>query len=366
MQLFVGLMSGTSMDGVDAVLVDFAKGAQLLAHHSEAISPELTTRVRQLAIPQADNSLDQLGEADTALGQLFARAVEHLLDKAGVTAEQVKAIGSHGQTVRHRPLIEYPFTLQIADPNIIAARTGITTVADFRRKDVALGGQGAPLVPAFHHAFMHDSKTARVILNIGGIANVTLLPADGGTNVTGFDTGPGNCLMDAWMREHNKKNYDAGGKWATSGTVIEPLLKALLADPFFAKAAPKSTGIEYFNLNWLAPHLADKNYAAEDVQRTLLALTAHSIINTIAQAGCSKHPIYVCGGGVHNLLLMHTLQELHTADVASTAILGIDPDWVEAIAFAWFAKNTLEHKPSNLPAVTGAARAAILGGVYYA
>lgn len=356
-KLYLGLLSGTSMDGVDAAIVDFSRGCRLAGYHHHDFPPELLQALRELN-QSSDHEIDKLGQIDVQLGKLFAEAANTLLSKYNLVAEDIAAIGSHGQNIRHRPNYPTPFTLQIGDPNTIAALTGITTVADFRRKDLALGGDGAPLTPAFHAAFI--GTNTRAVLNIGGIANISLI----NDKVLGFDTGPGNCLMDAWSREKQDKSYDAGGAWASTGSVIPNLLAALLDDPYFARRAPKSTGTEYFNLQWLKPHLK-KNYLEADVQATLLELTAKTITQALVTSGFSQRPVYVCGGGVHNSLLMQRLQMLHTGSVLSTAELAIDPDWVEAMAFAWFAKNTLEKRSSNLPCVTGAKRMAILGGIYY-
>lgn len=366
-ELYIGLMSGTSMDGIDAALVDFTNGSKLLAHHSEPLPKKLVQILRQLTSPST-NEIDTLGQASTQLGHAFAAAVNNLLKAADVNAQQIIAIGSHGQNIRHRPTLPSPFTLQISDPNIIATETGITTVADFRRKDIALGGHGAPLTPAFHQHFMAGDKS-QIILNIGGIANVTLLPHTG-DRVIGFDTGPGNCLLDAWILKNRAQAFDPQGEWASSGKVLTRLLEILLTDDYFLQKPPKSTGTEYFNLTWLQKTLSlvqilYSNIKPEDVQRTLVELTAVSIINAINACQYSDKAIYVCGGGVHNKLLMDRLAALHSGNVASSTELGIDPDWVEAMAFAWFAKNTLAKIPSNLPSVTGASRVAVLGGIYY-
>jgi anhydro-N-acetylmuramic acid kinase len=267
--------------------------------------------------------------------------------------------------VRHRPSARHPFTLQIADPNIIAARTGITVVADFRRRDMALGGQGAPLVPAFHRfAFGHPSED-RLLANIGGIANLTLLPAVG--DVRGFDTGPGNVLLDAWSREHLHAAYDAGGAYASSGRLDEALLARLLTDAYFSAAPPKSTGPEHFNRIWLANALGGVKRKPEDVAATLCELTARSIAADVLRHAPTARQLFVCGGGAHNdCLLARLAANLPQAKVASTAAIGLHPDWVEAAGFAWLARETLMGRPGNLPAVTGAAKAVVLGGIYRA
>jgi len=363
-ELFIGIMSGTSMDAIDTVLVDFDKQPLSVLHtHSEAIPASLKQSILSLCTPGSDE-INRLGQLDVQLGRLFSNACHQLLKKSGIESKTIRAIGSHGQTIRHHPNLDFPFTLQIGDPNVIAARTGITTVADFRRRDMAIGGQGAPLVPAFHQSVFHDDKNNRVVLNIGGIANVTVLPANIKQAITGFDTGPGNTLMDAWAHRHLNKPYDKDGEWARTGKINQSLLDALLNDNYFTKNPPKSTGREHFNLEWLTKHLPQK-IADEDVQRTLLELTVVSIINAIEQLEININDVLLCGGGIHNLFLVERLTELgKTYNFQSTENFGIAPDWVEAIAFAWLAKQTLAGKPGNIHSVTGAKDATILGGIY--
>ncbi|HSC67983.1 MAG TPA: anhydro-N-acetylmuramic acid kinase [Cellvibrio sp.] len=366
-QLYIGLMSGTSADAVDAVLVDFSRNSHLLAHHSASHTAEIRQQIHALTLP-SDNEIDRMGELDTKLGKVFARACLELLAKAGVNPNHICAIGSHGQTIRHRPpgSPEGNFTLQIGDPNLIAELTGITTVADFRRRDMAVGGQGAPLVPAFHRAMFHSQSKNRVIVNIGGMANITWLPEQG--PASGFDTGPGNVLMDGWIHSYSGAAYDQNGEWAASGKVQLDLLANLLTEPYFAQTAPKSTGRESFNRAWLNKSLAKLALqpVAADVQATLLELTATTIADSIRQLSSAAKEIYVCGGGAYNAKLMCRLQDLLSSDtVMSTAALGIDPQWMEAMAFAWLAQQTIERKPGNLCAVTGARKEVILGGVYY-
>jgi anhydro-N-acetylmuramic acid kinase len=366
-EYYLGLMSGTSADAVDVVIVDFANDKiDLTASHSVSLSSSIRQQIHALAAP-SDNEIDRLGELDQQLGEVFADSINQLIRKSQINPNQVIAIGSHGQTIRHRPpdSVTHPFTLQIGDPNIIAERTGITTVADFRRRDMAAGGQGAPLVPAFHQAVFHSSVTNRVVVNIGGMANITWLPKSGKTS--GFDTGPGNVLMDSWILKNLGRAYDANGDWAASGTIDESLLARLLAHPFLQQTAPKSTGREAFNLAWLETELASLQAAPADVQATLLALTAESIAKDIVQLTSASCEVFVCGGGAYNLKLMAELQSrLPQAKLASTAAFGIAPEWVEAMAFAWLAKQTMERKNGNLSAVTGAKREVILGGVYFA
>lgn len=358
-ELYIGLMSGTSVDGIDAALVDFSdQQPRLIASHYHEFNPEHRQQILALCEPGHDE-INRLGEVDILLGTLFAETVNTLLNQQKIDAESIRAIGSHGQTIRHHPTRQ--FTLQIGDPNTIAAKTGITTIADFRRKDMAKGGQGAPLVPAFHHS-VFAAKQNRVIVNIGGMANITLLPGNS-HHISGFDTGPGNVLLNAWITKHLHKPYDNNGEWAASGKINPSLLKKLLSDPFFSLPAPKSTGREYFNLAWLEKQI-DKTMQPADVEATLVALTAESIIQAISQS-LPHSEIFVCGGGVHNPLLMQHLSKLANATVQSTKIAGVDPDWIEAMAFAWLAKQTLEKKPGNIPAVTGARAATILGGIYH-
>src|SRR5690242_12310115 len=357
-------MSGTSADGIDAVLIEFDSAPKLLATHYTAYADSLRSRIRRFASGNySADAIDELGALDAELGQLFAAAVLALLKEARVEAARVKAVGSHGQTVRHRPRGPHPFTLQIADANIIAARTGLAVVADFRRRDLALGGQGAPLLPAFHKAAFGHASEERVVMNIGGIANITLLPAQG--EVRGFDTGPGNVLMDHWSREHLHAPYDAEGAFAARGRVDEALLTRLLADPYFAAPPPKSTGPEHFNAAWLAQAMGAARREPDDVAPTLAELTARSIAEAVRREARGVTQVFVCGGGAHNTHLMMRLAALlPNVTLASTAALGVDPDWVEAAGFAWLARETLERRPGNLPSVTGAAKYAVLGAIY--
>lgn len=367
-QLYIGLMSGTSADAIDAVVVDLQSTPQLLAQYSLPLPGKIRQQIHALSLP-GNNEIDRMGALDVDLGKLFAQTSLELLAHAGISAAQIIAIGSHGQTIRHRSpgSSEGTFTLQIGDPNLIAELTGITTVADFRRRDMAAGGQGAPLVPAFHRAIFHSPEKDRVIVNIGGMANITWLPAQGQT--MGFDTGPGNVLMDIWIAEHLGKSYDQDGAWAASGQVCNTLLAELLATPYFKLPAPKSTGRESFNRTWLDENLRKltSTLVPADVQATLLELTALTIADSINGLSQSSKDIFVCGGGAYNTALMQKLRELLPSDaVASTAALGVDPQWIEAMAFAWLAQQTINHRAGNLREVTGAKREVILGGVYYA
>jgi len=367
--LYVGLMSGTSMDGIDAALVAIDKDeVQLLACHQHPW-PAATRQQLQMLASNSDQALDQFGMLDARSGEIFADAVNILLAQHGIPASAITAIGSHGQTVRHGAQAKHSFTLQIGDPNRIAQLTGITTVADFRRRDIAAGGQGAPLVPAFHHACFANAKENRVIVNIGGIANISIVPADANHAVTGFDTGPGNRLLDDWIQLSRNEPFDRAGAWAASGTPNERLVQAWLADAFFAQAPPKSTGSDYFHLDWLGARspLALDSLPAADVQASLLELTARSIAEAIKGSAPHCNAVYLCGGGAHNLALRTRLQTmLAPRSVQTTAVLGLDPDWVEAAAFAWLAHRCLQRLPGNLPAVTGASAPVILGGIYSA
>ncbi|MET0377962.1 MAG: anhydro-N-acetylmuramic acid kinase [Spongiibacteraceae bacterium] len=370
-ELFIGLMSGTSLDGIDAVLVEFSNQTpNLIAAETFTIAPSLRHELLALCQP-GNNEIERLGRVDRQLGLAFARATQQLLQTAGVNAAQVMAIGSHGQTIRHRPHPDATgapaFTLQIGDANTIAQHTRITTIADFRRRDIAAGGQGAPLVPAFHRAAFAGhggSWRSRVILNIGGMANITALPQNGITS--GFDTGPGNVLLDGWIQRHRNLDFDRDGQWAGSGIVQADLLSAFLSDPFFATPPPKSTGREHFNAAWLQQHLASQPAQAPvDVQATLAELTARSIVDAIANLPVTANEVFVCGGGAYNRDLMLRLERLlHPRTLGHTGQLGIAPEWVEAAAFAWLARETLAGRPGNEPGVTGASEPCILGAIY--
>ncbi|MGH8293440.1 MAG: anhydro-N-acetylmuramic acid kinase [Gammaproteobacteria bacterium] len=364
-EYFIGLISGTSSDGVDAALMEFLPAPRLLASRFLAYPDTLRVELLEFAAGHYQgDAIDQFGRLDHELGELFAQAALKLLQQAGLSGTAMRAIGSHGQTVRHRPGGSDPFTLQIADPNVIIARTSITTVADFRRRDLALGGEGAPLVPAFHRAVFADRNETRAVVNIGGIANLTLLPARDGA-VSGFDTGPGNLLMDLWSREHLQAPHDEGGAFAASGKVSTALTAELLSDTYFRRAPPKSTGREYFNRTWLLPKLAHHPLPAADVMATLCELTARTVADAVI--GCTPRVAHVllCGGGTHNLTLVKRLGALlPDRKLGTTADFGVPPDWVEAAAFAWLARETLAGRPGNLPAVTGARAPSVLGGIH--
>jgi len=373
--LYLGLISGTSADGIDAALVRFAGEdglPQLVFGRTYPWEPALRARLVELGQKSALLTLDDLGELDVRIGRAFAQAAGAALADSGTPADAVAAIGSHGQTLRHRPQGEFPYTLQLGDPSTIAERSGVRVVADFRRRDVAAGGHGAPLVPALHAALLHDAREDRAVLNLGGIANFTLLPARGdpgsgpGQAVRGFDTGPANGLMDAWCLRHTGAGSDRDGAFAASGRVDEALLARLLDEAWFALPPPKSTGRDQFHLDWVEATLAGDE-AAADVQATLLALSVQTIAAALRAAQPGTARVIACGGGVHNSTLMAALADaLPGIVVESTAAHGIDPDFVEAMAFAWMARETLLGRPGNVASVTGARGARVLGGVYSA
>lgn len=365
-ELYLGLISGTSADSIDAVLVRFGRGVpQLVASHAHPWSSSLRERMLAVAQGEAALDLDAFGRLDVEIAHGFADAAQHLLERSGTPAQAVRAIGSHGQTLRHRPTGEHPFSLQLGDPSVIAERCHIDVVADFRRADIAAGGQGAPLLPALHAMLLARPNHARVVLNLGGIANITVLGADG--SVRGFDTGPANGLLDAWCQRHRGEPFDRDGEFAASGQVDSDLLDAMLTDSYFALPPPKSTGREHFHLDWLATHAPLAALAPADVQATLLELTARSVVAAITQYAPDAEEVLACGGGVHNAALMHRLAELLAPRaLSSTARHGIDPDFLEATAFAWLARQRLLGLPGNLPAVTGARGARVLGAVYSA
>ena len=361
--LYIGLMSGTSMDGIDAALVRIGDAAIEILHcnaypYPDALREELLAAI---TVPLHEE-LPNLAALHRRTGECFRDAAISLLQAAGVNAAAVAAIGSHGQTLRHQPNATQPFTLQIGDPGIIAAGSGITTVADFRSADIAAGGQGAPLAPGFHEWLFRTGKAHRAVLNIGGIANLTLLSADQPT--IGFDTGPGNTLLDAWIREQRSAPFDKDGAWAKSGKLNTALLQRFLTDPYFAAAPPKSTGFEHFNLPWIvAADIAGIEPA--DVQATLCALSAQTISDALHRFAPGTTEVLVCGGGIHNPVLMAEIgARLPGIDVVSTATAGLHPDWVEAAAFAWLAMRRLHELPGNLPSVTGARAAVRLGDIH--
>lgn len=358
--LFIGLMSGTSLDGVDAVLVDFSRpdSPQLIRSHFEPYTTQFRTRLLDLHYPQEDE-LHLCRVLALELSDLYSASIDKLLSSAQISKSSICAIGCHGQTIRHRP--ECGYTVQLVDGARLAELTAIASVTDFRSRDIAAGGQGAPLVPAFHQAIFSSGTEHRVIVNIGGIANLTNLHK--GSDVHGFDCGPGNALMDQWALIHLGRPVDTDGAWATSGNVLPDLLSSMLSNPFFSLFPPKSAGREQFNLGWLNS-LLNGDEKPQDVQASLLELTARSIIDAADQHCAGYDALYVCGGGVHNKALMARLNQLTEKPVSSSDEIGMAPDWVEAVAFAWLAKQCLKGKPGNLPSVTGAKGPRILGCIY--
>ena len=365
--LYLGLISGTSADGIDVALASFARKPKLLASLAHPYPENLRRRILTLAQGDGRIALDEFGALDVEIARAFAAAATALLQREGIAANKIRALGSHGQTVRHRPLGATPYTMQLGDPNVIAELTGITTVADFRRRDIAAGGHGAPLAPAFHAAMLERDKKTRVVLNLGGIANITILPGDERQPLRGFDTGPASCLLDAWIAKHLDQPYDKDGAYAASGRIDETLLKRLLADPYFAEPPPKSTGREVFHLTWLNEHLRGLALAPKHVQATLVALSAITIADAIRAYARGAREVWACGGGVHNPVLMMAIADaLAPIPVESIAEIGIDPDFVEAMTFAWLARERLDDRAApNVHTVTGARGPRVLGGVYY-
>ncbi|MFJ4349930.1 anhydro-N-acetylmuramic acid kinase [Pseudomonas sp. NPDC089428] len=361
MALYLGVMSGTSLDGLDIALIEQGEHLQLLATHYLPMPDDLRQDLLNLCSSGPDE-IARAALAENCWASLAAEGVRQLLGQQGLQAEAIRAIGSHGQTIRHEPA--RGFTVQIGNPALLAELTGICVVADFRRRDVAAGGQGAPLVPAFHEALFSHLGQRLAILNVGGFSNLSLIERD--KPVHGFDCGPGNVLMDAWIERKRGQAYDANGAWAASGNVQDDLLSSLLSDPFFAGSGPKSTGREVFNLPWLDRHLTRlPAYREEDVQATLLELTARSIIESLLNAQQGTEALLVCGGGARNGALMARLAELlPQTRVTSTGAQGVDPDWVEAMAFAWLAHCCLEGIAANRPSVTAAKGPRVLGAIY--
>jgi len=365
-ELYIGLMSGTSLDGVDGVLIDFASGPlHVLAHQHAPFDP--TLRSQLLALNQSGpDELHRSALAANALSRLYAQVVQSLLTDGQLQAVQIRAIGAHGQTVRHQPGLHdgIGYSLQIQNPSLLAELSGIAVVADWRSRDVAAGGQGAPLVPAFHQAVFGRAGQDLAVLNVGGIANLSVLSAHG--DALGFDCGPGNVLMDLWSQRHTGQAYDDAGRWAASGSVQADLLTRWMQEPFFHKPPPKSTGRDLFHAQWLDSHLAAvPAFAAADVQASLCALTAESIALAVSKHAPRSSRLMVCGGGAHNQCLMAMLQaRLPWLSVASTTESGLLPSQVEAAAFAWLARQSCLGLPGNLPKATGAKGARVLGGIY--
>lgn len=365
-ELFIGMISGTSRDGVDTALVDFKDGTPAVIEADCLPYPSgLAERLQSLVEVAKRPEAAEVEALDRELGIQFSQAAQSVLEKAGVKSEQVIAVGSHGQTIWHDPDGPNPESIQAGDPALIAERTGIVTIGHFRQADLDAGGQGAPLAPLLHQAIFAPENQAStkpaVVLNLGGIANISVLEPEGG--VRGFDTGPANCLMDAWTRLHLDEPWDRDGRWADSGCVSAVLLDNMLADPYFHRAAPKSTGVEYFNLAWLERHLGQVSTAPADVQATLAELTAITVSNAIRPHAAGE--VLVCGGGIHNGYLMRQLQALlRGIPVRSTAERGLDPDWVEATLFAWLARERLAGCAMKTGPITGACKPVLLGNVF--
>lgn len=361
MTLYVGVMSGSSLDGLDFALVEQDDRPRLLGTYYIPMPDDLRAELLGLCSSGPDE-LARAGIAEQKWVHLAAQGVLALLDQQNVLAGEIRAIGSHGQTIRHEPA--RGFTVQIGNPALLAELTGITVVSDFRKRDIAAGGQGAPLVPAFHEALFDDNKDYRAVLNVGGFSNLSLIEID--KPVSGFDSGPGNVLLDAWIQAQRGLSYDKDGAWGESGTVNADLLKSMLSDQFFQAKGPKSTGREVFNLGWVHHHMFQlPTLKPEDVQATLLEVTALSITESLQSAQAQTKELLVCGGGAHNKALMKRLAALlPNTKVSSTAEFGVDPDWVEAMAFAWLAHCALESVPANRPSVTGAKGLRVLGAIY--
>ncbi|AZD18362.1 anhydro-N-acetylmuramic acid kinase [Pseudomonas chlororaphis] len=361
MALYIGVMSGTSLDGLDIALIEQTPAIRLIATHYIPMPESLRAELLGLCASGPDE-IARSAIAQQNWVKLAAEAIHSLLAQQKLKPADIRAIGSHGQTIRHEPT--RGFTVQIGNPALLTELTGITVVSDFRSRDVAAGGQGAPLVPAFHEALFDQSCGKRAVLNVGGFSNLSLIESD--KPVAGFDCGPGNVLLDAWINAQRGENYDRDGQWAASGQVEPLLLNALLSDPFFATQGPKSTGREVFNLEWLQEHLARlPALPPENVQATLLELTALTIVESLQAAQTDTQELLVCGGGAHNSALMNRLSSLlPNTKVSSTATHGVDPDWVEAMAFAWLAHCCLEGIAANRPSVTGARGLRILGAIY--
>lgn len=361
MAIYIGVMSGTSLDGLDIALIELTPAIKLIATHYIPMPVALRAELLGLCSSGPDE-IARSAIAQQNWVKLAAQGIHTLLNEQKLKPEDITAVGSHGQTIRHEPA--RGFTVQIGNPALLSELTGITVVSDFRSRDVAAGGQGAPLVPAFHEALFEERAGHRAVLNVGGFSNLSLI--EPGKPVAGFDCGPGNVLLDAWIHQQRGEHFDRDGQWAASGKVEPVLLKTLLSDPFFVTKGPKSTGREVFNLPWLSQHLSQlPAFAAEDVQATLLELTALTIVESLQHAQPNTQELLVCGGGAHNQALMQRLAELlPDTKVSSTAVYGVDPDWVEAMAFAWLAHCCLEGIPANRPSVTGARGLRILGAIY--
>jgi len=362
--LYIGLMSGTSADSIDAAILDLPDNKiNVLDVKNFPIPKELKARIYKASeSDEIDNK--EIQELNYEMGKLLVKSVKALLLKKKLQPSQIQAIGSHGQTIKHEPLTKNPFSLQIGSPEIISKELKITTVADFRSDDIQAGGQGAPITPVFHKAVFGSVNKRRVIINVGGISNLTAIDAK--NKVIGFDTGPGNCLIDAWSRKNNIGQYDKNGNWARTGKVHEILLRELLKDKYFFKNYPKSTGPDYFNIKWLERSLSElnENIKPQDVQATLLELTTKSITDQVNNVGYQKENIYLCGGGIHNTTLVKSLSDKLQGKVKTTLDLGIDPDFLEAICFGWLAKKRIENVKFDLSSITGSNVDVYLGRIW--
>ena len=363
----MGLMSGTSMDGVDAAVVEInEKNINVISTFNKSYDDELKQELLLMRDNIKSINLDDFARLDHKVGKFFGSVALSAIEESKIKSSQIQAIGSHGQTIRHQPRDSYPFSLQIGDPNLIVNAAKITTVSDFRRRDIAKGGEGAPLTPIFHEFFFQDKISDRVVLNIGGISNITFLKSDS-NQIRGFDTGPGNTLMDLWIKIHLNQDFDKDGEWAREGNCDLKLLEAMLSDPYFSSQPPKSTGFEYFNHAWIEKYLNKKEYQAVDIMRTLLMVTIESIASHIERYASSADEIIICGGGAKNKVLIELLKDrMKNKDISLSDHYGINTDYLEAVAFAFLAKKTLSQEPGNIKSVTGANDDVILGGIYLA
>ena len=365
--IYIGLISGTSVDNVDAIAVQFDQNNQPKQVGSLAYPLERSLREQIFSVQSRPVELDELGQLDTQLGEVFANAVIELIKSQNINKNEIVAIGSHGQTIKHNPDADHPYTIQLGNPSVIAEKASITTVADFRRRDIAAGGQGAPLVLAFHQAWLGKYENT-VVLNMGGIANITVLAHNQIEPKLGFDTGPANTLLDAFVNKHLQKPFDENGAWSKEGTAHTALLNSLLKHPYFRKQPPKSADISQFSLKWLDNFLnMFPDVATQDVATTLVELTITSIIEALKTWAPDAKQVVACGGGCKNTFLMQELsRRLQPITLTTSNVFGLDIDWVEAAAFAWLAKQTLEKQPGNSPSSTGAKHPCVLGGIYYA
>jgi len=364
--LFVGLMSGTSVDSIDAVIVNLSKDRfELVEEESTPIQNDLKNRIFE-AVNDSHTSKNNINDLDIELGKVFGKATLHLLDKASIDKSNIVAIGSHGQTIKHEPNLPNPYSLQIGNPKEIIRITNIRTVADFRKADIQAGGQGAPLSPLFHQfIFKISSISEGTVINIGGISNLTSLK-NSSEEIIAYDSGPGNCLIDVWNKNHKKGDFDEDGSWASSGKCIPQLLQTMINDPFFKSSPPKSTGADYFNLRWIEKNLLlfKEEFLPQDVQATLAELTVKTIYAELKRLNVIEKNVYICGGGIYNTFLIQRLEKMIKNKTFSTLSLGIDPDYVEASCFAWLAKERLNKRSFDLSKITGSNKKVLLGKVW--